>query len=302
MENKRSRLSEMSQFTFGTTRMGDDSITVDERIAVARAAMDAGLWFHTSHSYGSALEVLRKAFDQDRAHVPSTIFKIGWDSIPQIRETIQQNGGPLAVNSMAVGQLCLGGAIAEEFRTGGACYSGFQQMREEGLVDRFVVELWPWNSAGPLQALEQGYGKDIIDGLIFYFNPLQRFVSNELWDHIVANKTPVVAMRTVCGGSVTRLKNDLLAPTYLRNRAIQVAPIFEKSGRSSWTQFCIDFACSFPQVASSVGSTAHVENLHTYLNAVANSSPLPTDIVDELLVLQREWYVEHDSKAEPWSM
>ncbi|CAN5672113.1 hypothetical protein BH11ARM2_BH11ARM2_01060 [soil metagenome] len=38
--------------------------------------------------YGDALKVLQAAFDEDRAHVPSAIFKIGWESREQVREQI----------------------------------------------------------------------------------------------------------------------------------------------------------------------------------------------------------------------
>ena len=34
----------------------------------------------------------------------------------------------------------------------------------------------------PLKALRGGYPQGIVDGYIFYLNPLQRFASNELWD------------------------------------------------------------------------------------------------------------------------
>jgi hypothetical protein len=42
---------------------------------------------------------------------------IGWDSIPQIRDVIRQNLDPLSLDQMAIGQLCWGGQLAEEFRT-----------------------------------------------------------------------------------------------------------------------------------------------------------------------------------------
>src|ERR671928_93577 len=111
------RLSDVSKFTYGTTRLGDESLPFDQRVKTARAAMDASVWFRTSHTYGDAFRVLRAAFDEDRAHVPPAIFKIGWNSIPEIRDIIQQNLEPLGLERMAIGQLCLGGQLAEEFRT-----------------------------------------------------------------------------------------------------------------------------------------------------------------------------------------
>jgi hypothetical protein len=74
-------LTDLSKFVYGTTRLGDSKIPFLDRVSMARAAMDAGVWFHTSHQYGDALKVLRAAFDADRKRVPRIIVKIGWSNI-----------------------------------------------------------------------------------------------------------------------------------------------------------------------------------------------------------------------------
>jgi hypothetical protein len=297
------KLNDLTKYVYGTTRLGDQSIPFAERVQITHTAMDAGVWFHTSHTYGDTFRVLRAAYDEDRAHVPPAIFKIGWDSLPQIREVIQQNLEPLGLEKMAIGQLCLGGPIAEEFRTGGPCYDGFRKLREEGLVDRFVLEVWPWNSAVALDALRAGYPEGIVDGYIFYFNPLQRFVSNELFALIQERNWPMVAMRTVSGGPVHRLRDvPNAAPDYLKQRAAQVAPLYEKSGCQSWTEFCVRFVFGVPQVPATVGATSRLENLQEFLGAVERVTPLPANIQAAVLDLQQSWYEEHDRFAVPWSM
>ncbi len=295
-------LSDVSQFIYGTTRLGDESIDFPERVQTARAAMDAGNWFHTSHSYGDTFRVLRAAFDEDRAHVPPTIFKLGWSSIAEVREQIRLNLEPLGLKSMAIGQLCPGGQLAEEFRSGGACYDGFAQMQDEGLVRRFVMEVWPWSSDVALEALRGGFAQRAISGYIFYFNPLQRFVSNELFDEIRAQNQPILAMRTVGGGPVHKTRDSEKAPEYLRTRAAQVAPLFERSGCKSWTEFCVRYVFGVSQVQSTVGSTSRIENLQEFLGSVPASEPLPSDIHAELETLQRAWADDHDRHAAPWSM
>jgi hypothetical protein len=143
-----------------------------------------------------------------------------------------------------------------------------------------------------------------VDGFIFYLNPLQRFALNELWDEIVARDEPIVAMRTVSGGPVHRLRDVPGAAwkPYLQERATEVAPIFERSGITSWTEFCVRFAHSFPQVRATVGATGKQENLNEFLSAAQNITPLPQDIVDEIKGLQRRWSDEVDAKSEIWSM
>jgi len=294
------RLPGLTRYVYGTTRLGDGSLPFEARVAVARAALDAGVSLHTSHSYGDALQVLRAARDQDRSSVPAMIFKIGWDSVEQVRDVIRQNLAPLALDHMPVGQLCLGGPLADQLRFGGPACAGLRGLKEDGLVGRFVLEVWPWNSDVAVDALRGGHAQGLIDGYIFYLNPLQRFASDALWDLLRERGETVVAMRTVAGGSLDRLKEH--GPDYLRARAVQMAPVYARSGCKTWTEFCARFALGHPNVAATVGATARAENLHEFIEAVQAATPLPLDVQIEMETLQRRWAEEHDRHAAPWSM
>lgn len=297
-------LTDISPYVYGTTRLGDDRIPFTERVKVARAAIDSGVWFHTSHTYGDALKVLRTAFDEDRTKVPKLIVKIGWNKVDELREVIHQNIDPLGMPGLELGQLCLSGSFAEDFENGGNCYKLFSDLKREGLVKRFVLEVFPWTSHTALKALRGGYSEGVLDGYIFYLNPLQRFTSNELWDLLVERNEPMIAMRTVSGGDVHRLRDVPGAAwkPYLQERAVEVAPIFERSGVKSWTKFCVRFAHSFPWVHATVGSTSHPDRLKEFLDAALNIQPLPEEIMSEIMALHRRWSEEVDMKAELWSM
>jgi aryl-alcohol dehydrogenase-like predicted oxidoreductase len=297
-------LTDVSPYVYGTTRLGDSQIPFDDRVKIARAAMDLGLWFHTSHTYGDALSVLRTAFDQDRSRVPKLIVKIGWSSAAELRDVIRQNLEPLGLESLELGQLCLGGGLAEEFAAGGPCYEEFSRLRSEGRVRRFVLEVFPWTSQVALRALRGGYPQGIVDGYIFYLNPLQRFASNELWELLTARRLPVIAMRTVSGGPVHRLRDVPGAAwkAYLQKRAVEVAPIFERSGIARWTEFCVRFAHSIDGVRATVGATGRMENLEEFQTAAGRLQPLPAGLMSELARLQTRWSDELDIHAEPWSM
>jgi len=289
---------------YGYTRLGVVKIPFEERVKVARAAMEAGVWFHSSHTYGNAEQVLRTAFDQDRQKTPKLIVKLGWSSMPEMWDVTRQNLDAVGVDSLDLGQLCMSGTLAEEFAAGGACYGELDRMKAEGLVKRFVVEVFPWTSQVALQALRGGYTRGIIDGYIFYLNPLQRFASNELWDELTERGEDMIAMRTVSGGNVYRLRDVPGAAwkDYLQKRSVEVAPVFEKSGIKSWTEFCVRFAHSFPLVRATVGSTSRVENLEEFLSSARNIQPLPDEIRDEIVRLQYRWSDETDMKAEQWTM
>ncbi len=297
-------LSDLPPYIYGTTRLGDEKIPFDERVKVARAAMQGVDWFHTSHTYGDALKVLRAAFDQDSTRIPKLIVKIGWSHMGELRDVIHQNIDPLGLNGLELGQLCLSGALAEDYANGGKCYEEFSRLKQEGLVKRFVLEVFPWSSDVALQALRAGYPEGIVDGYIFYLNPLQRFPSNELWEMLVGRDEPMIAMRTVAGGNIYKLRDvpGYAWKEYLQKRAVEVAPIFERSGIQNWTEFCVRFAHSFPQVRATVGATSHVENLNEFLAAAEKIELLPKDIQDEIIQLQYRWSDELDRKAEIWTM
>jgi aryl-alcohol dehydrogenase-like predicted oxidoreductase len=298
-------LSDVSPYIYGTTRLGDSALAFEERVRMARAAMDTGVWFHASHQYGNALEVLRAAFDQDRGRVPRLIFKIGWDDIEEVRSTIAQLTEAVGVLSMDIGQLCLNGELARDFAAGGPSVAALHRLRDEGRVGRFVLQVFPWTSDIAVAALRAGHVRGLIDGYIFYLNPLQRFASNELWDLLLETQSPVIGMRTVAGGNVMDLRDVPGAAwkEYLQQRAAEVAPIFERSKVTSWPQFCMRFALGLPNVCASVGSTAKAERLAELVQAASSPiEPLPEDIVSALLALQRRWSDELDIHGTPGSM
>ena len=304
MSTGKSALNGITPYIYGTTRLGDDKIPRNQRIKIALAAMDTGVWFHTARMYGEALEVLGEAFAAEPQKVPKLIVKIGWENINQLKGVIEEAVKPLGLNGIQLGQLCLGGELAEDFANGGSCYKVFQELKDEGLVNGYVVEAFPWTSWQSVKALRAGYTQGIIDGFIFYLNPLQRFASNELWDLINEKKQPVIALRTVSGGPVHSLRDvpGFAWKDYLQKRAVEVAPFFEKSGIKSWTEFCMRFAHSFPLVKATVGSTSKLENLNEFLSAKDNLKPLPQNIVYEITTLHYRWSDELDIHAEPWTM
>lgn len=302
--DKSQLLSDLPPYIYGTTRLGDEKIPFEDRVSVARAAMQGVDWFHTSHTYGNALQVLRAAFDQDRTRVPKLIVKIGWSRADELRDVIHQNIDSLGMQGLELGQLCLSGELAEDYANGGECYKLFSQLKHEGLVNRFVLEVFPWSSEVALKALRAGYPEGIVDGYIFYLNPLQRFPSNELWEVLVKRDEPMIAMRTVAGGNIHKLRDvpGYAWKSYLQERAAEVAPVFERSGVQSWTEFCIRFAHSFPQVRATVGATSRLENLQEFLNAAQHIEPLPKDLRDEITQLHSRWSEELDMKAEIWTL
>src|ERR1044071_7657404 len=109
MTDKTQLPTDLPPYVYGTTRLGDQNVPFEERV--------------------------RKL-----------IVKIGWQHTDELREVIRQNIDPLGLEGLELGQLCLSGQLAEEYATGGRCYEVFAELKREGLVNRFVLEVFPWSS------------------------------------------------------------------------------------------------------------------------------------------------------------
>jgi aryl-alcohol dehydrogenase-like predicted oxidoreductase len=297
-------LADLPPYIYGTTRLGGDDVPREQQVAIARAAMDAGLWLHTSRQYGHALELLGELFAERPGALPAVIVKIGGGNADDVRATIRENIQPLGIDTVTIGQLSPVDGLGEALAAGADVIGELQRIKDDGLVGRFVLEIFPWTSAAPLAALRAGRLEGLVDGYIFYLNPLQRFASNELWDELLDRDKSIIAMRTVAGAPVHTLRDVPGAAwqPYLQERAALVAPIFERSGSEEWAEFCLRFAHSSPQVVSTVGSTSRQENLDTLIEQSRKLEPLPRDILDELYALQRRWSADVDVHAAPWSM
>ena len=299
------RLTDLPRYVYGTTRLGDESAPRAARLATARAVLDQGLWIHTSDQYGEALGVLGEAIAaQGRA--PSTIVKIGGGSADDVRATVRSNIEPLGVQRITIGQLSPVEGLDRALAAGDASVlDGLRALRAEGLVERYVLEVFPWTSAAPLEALRAGHLDDLVDGFILYINPLQRFAANELWDELQARGSALISMRTVAGNDVHALRDVPGAAwlPYLADRAAEVAPLYERSGARTWVDFCVRYALGLPGVRSTVGSTLRPDHLGAFLDAARPPvAPLPDDVMAALESLQRRWSDETDVRAEPWTM
>ena len=299
-----SPLSDLPPYIYGTTRLGHSDVPRDQQLAMARTALATGLWMHTSRQYDHALEVLGEAFAENPDAIPPLIVKLGGGSADDVRETIAENLAPLGIGSIAIGQLNPVDQLAHDLVEGGARLDGLRRIRDEGLVGRFVLEIFPWTSSAPLEALRAGHLEGLVEGVITYLNPLQRFASNALWDELQARGTSIISMRTVCGAPVQMLRDVPGAAwkPYLQQRAAEVAPIFERSGVATWAEFCFRFVRSFDQVVSTVGSTSRPEHLDELLQQSQGAGGLEPDVLAELDALQRRWSDEVDVHAEPWTM
>lgn len=297
-------LGDLPPYIYGTTRLGHADVPREQQLDLARTAADAGLWLHTSRQYDHALEVLGEAFAEHPDTIPPVIVKLGGGTVADVRATIADNITPLGIESIPVGQLSPVGELANGLESGDAILGELLQLKEEGLVGRFVLEIFPWTSSAPLAALRAGHLDGLVDGVIVYLNPLQRFASNELWDELLARDISIISMRTVAGGHVHTLRDVPGAAwqPYLAERAAEVAPVFDDSGIDSWVEFCLRFVHSTPSVVATVGSTSRRENLAEFLRLSRNVKPLPQDLVDEIYALQRRWSDEVDAHAEPWTM
>ena len=297
-------LRQVPPFMYGTTGLGNDQVAFETRVEMARYAMERCSWFHTSHKYGSAIDVLREAFHQQPAQVPACTFKLSGDSLDEIRRQIDLQLKLSGVSKMGLGQLHFDGDLAANFIAGGSSLDGLRAIKAEGLVDGWILEVHPWTSWIALGHLKGGHGFDVIDGYTFYYNPLQRYALNELFALINEKHRPILALRTVAGGSVAHLAaRPADSEDFIGQRAREVLPLYKESGFASWVDFSMCYAYNQSGVLTTIGSCSSPSHLDAFINGIAQKDqPFDPELSAKIAALQMRWSDEKDRYAPDWSM
>jgi aryl-alcohol dehydrogenase-like predicted oxidoreductase len=270
-----------SLFTFGSMSLGDLP-TLDEHIRIARTAMDAGVWFHSSPTYkrGFTYMVLRMAFDEDRAHVPNMIVKIRCGSAKLLQFEVEDALRRLDIERIDVAQLVFsetGGVepLASDVTRRGPVFETCQRLRDQGKVGQYCPQVDRASSAA-LQPLVNAF-----DGFVLYLNPIQRDIDDALWTQCQQQGAPLWALRTLGGGKLedTRAKNPNDASVVAFDR---VQPLIAESGCADWAEFCMRYAKSVPHLQTTIGGTGNLEHLNHYLHLSQSATPLPADVMAKI--------------------
>ncbi len=295
---------DLGAFVLGTTRLGDPALDRASRMALAMEAQRLGVGFHTSHRYGDACDVIREAASLSRTGPPRCIAKVGWNEADELVGQVEDHIRLLGLQRLAVVQLCLDGGLAKDYASGGEGCEAVARLRTEGRVERCLLQVFPWSSGIALEALQRGHASELVDGYIFYFNPLQRCVSNALWEALQEAGAAIVGMRTLAGGDIETLTHGAGgASEYLVERARAVEPWIAASGARDWIEFSLRFALTAPGVVATVGATGRVERLERLSRESRTAiEPLPREVAENLFALQREWADDHDAHALPGSL
>jgi len=253
--------------------LGRNPAEVSNDLAVARRAMEAGVWFHSSPTYnnGFTFMVLRMAFDECPRQMPRMVIKVR-DATPGLmRFEVEDTCRRLGLDGIDVAQLvsmdARPGNLADQLRgNGGPVADELASLRSRGLVRKAVLFLTPENSDAAVEAMRSG----LVDGVILYWNAMQRDCSDSAWAAIRQQKVLALALRTVGGGP-----NDKASVA----KAAPLAELVSAAGCRSATEFNLRLAASEPVIRTTIGGTASMGHLEEYLAAAKNPAPLPAEIL-----------------------
>ncbi len=260
-----------SRYTFGSMSLGRDESRVEADVAVARQAMDAGVWFHSSPTYnrGFTYMVLRMAFDEDRAAVPKVIIKLRDGSARLLRFEAEDACRRLGIDAIDVGQLVSmdrgPDSLAEQLVKGGPIADELASLRDRGLVKQAVVFV----NRGHAQAGLAAQSSPLVEGLTFYWNACQRDCGGVAWRGITDRQIPVLALRTLAGGPGDEKTAEI------RRR---VARLMAEAGIDDEVTFALRLAASYAPIRTTIGGTANPEHLGRYLQEARNPAPLPAEV------------------------
>lgn len=273
-------MNPLSPYTFGSMSLGKNPANISQDLAVARRAMEAGVWFHSSPTYnnGFTFMVLRLAFDENRARVPKLIIKVRDASVPLMRFEVEDSCRRLGLDGIDVAQLVsmdpTSGNLVDQLVNGsGPLVDELASLRSRGLIRQAVIFLTPQNSDAAVAALKSG----LVEGVILYWNAGQRDCSATAWKAIHEQRIPTLALRTLGGGPAD--KHGL-------TKAADLGVLIKDAGCRTATEFNLRLAVSEPVIQTTIGGTASLAHLEEYLSAARNPAPLSADILRRVEQLQ----------------
>jgi aryl-alcohol dehydrogenase-like predicted oxidoreductase len=291
-----SELTRLSSFTFGCMSLGKSHSLPDiqAHIGVARAAMDAGVWFHASQEYagGGAFMVMRHAFDEDRARRPKLILKIRCDNAILLKFDVEDALRRLDVERVDLAQLCRaqhdGRPVVDDFLNRGEMWSVCQDLQKSGKVGQFVMEIFESFSSDAIRAVNAG----LFPAYIFYFSPAERQTSTELFDLLQKKSEKILSLRTLGGGILDPGRIQAIREKAPHDRAIAkfeaLQPIFERSGAASWVEFSMSYLKSFPNLLTTIAGTSSLPHLRALLEVDRASKPMDAELASRITALHRE--------------
>jgi aryl-alcohol dehydrogenase-like predicted oxidoreductase len=284
----RRHLPEISPFTFGTTKVYDASDP--QHVRVVRAAMDAGVWFHTSPTYGQdekrTYAVLRKAFGEDPTSIPQCIVKIDPHRPDTLRGAVEGALSGTGIDRVDIAQIItyMQPHSQRDLQPGCDIYETMCALQDEGKVGNYVLELNTEITSDHMDIVRQ----EMYDGYIFYYNVMQRCVrSNALYDLLKQLDAPLLSLRTMGGGT-----GEMGGPPPEQSERAQrtIQALCDRAGCADEAEFRIRFALSNPLMLTTIGATCNVEHLQMLIDCARPERRLPQDVFAEVEALHREWY------------
>ncbi len=283
-------LPEITPFTFGTTKVYDAADP--QHLKVVRAAMDAGVWFHTSPSYGKGekrvYEVLRKAFAEDPGKMPKCIVKIDPHTPDTLRGTVEGAINGTGIDRVDVAQIItyMQPHSQRDLQPGCAIHETMCALLDEGKVGSYVLELNTEMTEDHFEIVR----REMYDGYIFYYNVVQRgMANNALYDLLREKGAPLLSLRTSGGGpgDMGRTPKDEVEATRTLFRDLA-----GRAGCASEAEFRIRYPLSNPQMVTTIGATCNVDHLHELIEFASPERKLPGEVFEEIEAMQRRWCAE----------
>lgn len=273
-------MTSLSLFTFGSMSLGRNPADITSDLAVARRAIESGVWFHSSPTYnqGFTFMVLRLAFDEERSRAPRMVIKVRDATASLMRFEVEDSCRRLGLDAIDVAQLVSmdpqPGNLVDQLRRGdGPLVEELAALRARGLIREAVLFLTPQNSDAAVVAMNSG----LIEGVILYWNACQRDCSDPSWQTIQKNKIPALALRTLGGGPTDKASSA---------KSVALAELIEAAGCRDAIEFNLRLAASEPAIRTTIGGTSSYAHLEDYLKAAAEARPLPAEILRQVELLQ----------------
>jgi len=206
--------------------------------------------------------------------------------VEKFEERIKQNIEAYGVEKIDVLQVTWDHDISDDLANGGPASEAFRRCKEQGLIDKVILDVIPETSAAARHAAERG----LFDGYIYYYCPVNINVDPALHAYLLRSKIPVLALRTLGKVYLKQKPGSDFKHAYIKaEHAAEVYALMQESGYASWLEFCMQFVMGSAGIHATIGSTLSMDHLKAYLRAAAAPVTMTDETRQKIFALIRKY-------------
>lgn len=251
-----------------------------EQLKVAFAALEKGLWFHSSLHYSLEHKNFIRKLQEQSSGTTNTIVKIDVNH-PQRKETIayqvEQYLKETKTQQIQVVQLCAN-PPAHTLKQDGDVAMKLKKLQQEGKIKTVYPEVfWQYSNN-----LSETLDYNVFSGFVFYHSLIHRDITTDFYNKLKEKNISHIALKGIGSGAEFFFKSQE------KEQAIKA--LMHKCGIDDIIKFRLLYTKSVREAEGLVIATTNYNHFEKLYSIISSSEELPLEIINEIEKLHEIWW------------